>query len=137
MEEPQGVILRDHKISQAVLKEIAAPRQVAAESVAVRTDPLDAAQEHTGVFRRSHRCGVCGCIHGEPVPGAMHKPSSECRAWAKVGAGSSVTARTSSSEQSPGIVLSGFYSEMVQPFPLQTFGNQTTLWWLVVLVIKF
>ena len=46
----QEVILWDRKIPEDILKEIATPQEVPAESVTVWIDPLDATQEYTGDF---------------------------------------------------------------------------------------
>lgn len=47
----QEVILWDRKIPEDILKEIATPQEVPAESVTVWIDPLDATQEYTGNFK--------------------------------------------------------------------------------------
>ncbi|XP_034867076.1 Golgi-resident adenosine 3',5'-bisphosphate 3'-phosphatase [Mirounga angustirostris] len=123
----QEVILWDRKIPEDVLKEIATPKEVPAESVTVWIDPLDATQEYTEDLRKYVTTMVCVAVNGKPVLGVIHKPFSEYTAWAMVDGGSNVKARTSYNEKTPRIVVSRSHSGMVKQVALQTFGNQTTI----------
>ncbi|XP_048959651.1 Golgi-resident adenosine 3',5'-bisphosphate 3'-phosphatase isoform X3 [Canis lupus dingo] len=123
----QEVILWDHKIPEDILKEIATPKEVPAESVTVWIDPLDATQEYTEDLRKYVTTMVCVAVNGKPVLGVIHKPFSEYTAWAMVDGGSNVKARTSYNEKTPRIIVSRSHSGMVKQVALQTFGNQTTI----------
>nr|XP_008506617.1 PREDICTED: inositol monophosphatase 3 [Equus przewalskii] len=123
----QEVILWDRKIPEDILKEIAAPKEVPAESVTVWIDPLDATQEYTEDLRKYVTTMVCVAVNGKPVLGVIHKPFSKYTAWAMVDGGSNVKARTSYNEKTPRIVVSRSHSGMVKQVALQTFGNQTTI----------
>nr|XP_020736150.1 inositol monophosphatase 3 [Odocoileus virginianus texanus] len=123
----QEVILWDRKIPEDILKEIATPQEVPAESVTVWIDPLDATQEYTEDLRKYVTTMVCVAVNGKPVLGVIHKPFSEYTAWAMVDGGSNVKARTSYNEKTPRIVVSRSHSGMVKQVALQTFGNQTTI----------
>uniref|UniRef100_M0R7C5 Golgi-resident adenosine 3',5'-bisphosphate 3'-phosphatase n=1 Tax=Rattus norvegicus TaxID=10116 RepID=M0R7C5_RAT len=121
------VIVWNRKIPEDILKEIAAPKEVPAESVTVWIDPLDATQEYTEDLRKYVTTMVCVAVNGKPVLGVIHKPFSEYTAWAMVDSGSNVKARSSYNEKTPKIIVSRSHAGMVKQVALQTFGNQTLI----------
>nr|XP_042126315.1 Golgi-resident adenosine 3',5'-bisphosphate 3'-phosphatase-like [Peromyscus maniculatus bairdii] len=121
------VIVWNHKIPEDILKEIAAPKEVPAESVTVWIDPLDAAQEYTEDLQKYVTTMVCVAVNGKPVLEVIHKPFSEYTAWAMVDGGSNVKAHSSYNEKTPKIIVSRSHAGMVKQVTLQTFGNQTSI----------
>ncbi|KAG9355219.1 hypothetical protein JZ751_000057 [Albula glossodonta] len=138
----------------ADMQQIGDGKEVAAEEVTVWINPLDASQEYAENLRKYVTTMVCVAVNGAPVVGVIHKPFTEytaqesdrhtwmarftsspsdlpvlscSSAWAMVGAGSNVRARSAYGEKSPQVIVSRSHAGKVNGFIQTAFGNDTVI----------
>ncbi|XP_018551419.1 inositol monophosphatase 3 [Lates calcarifer] len=110
-----------------ILDKIEGGRNVPAESITVWIDPLDATQEYTENLVKYVTTMVCVAVEGKPVIGVIHQPFTGSTAWAFVGQGSNMHARSSYSISPPNVIVSRSHSGKVKNFIHDAFGNSTTI----------
>ncbi|KAI4793464.1 hypothetical protein KUCAC02_019184 [Chaenocephalus aceratus] len=115
------------KIPADILEKVEGGRDVLAESVTVWIDPLDATQEYTENLVKFVTTMVCVAVDGKPVIGVIHVPFTGFTAWAFVGQGSNMRARSSYSVSTPKAIVSRSHSGKVKSFVQDAFGNSTTI----------
>ncbi|KAI1901412.1 hypothetical protein AGOR_G00034180 [Albula goreensis] len=111
----------------ADMQQIGDGKEVAAEEVTVWISPLDGSQEYAENLRKYVTTMVCVAVNGAPVVGVIHKPFTEYTAWAMVGAGANVRARSAYSEKSPQVIVSRSHAGKVNGFIQTAFGNDTVI----------
>ncbi|XP_060638743.2 Golgi-resident adenosine 3',5'-bisphosphate 3'-phosphatase [Anolis sagrei] len=124
--DDQEIIPWDRTIPEDIKKQVQ-PNFVPADSITVWIDPLDATQEYTENLRQYVTTMVCAAVNGKPVIGVIHKPFTGYTAWAMVGGGANIKARSSYNEQTPTIIVSRSHEGKVKQVALQTFGNKTVI----------
>nr|XP_008116763.2 PREDICTED: inositol monophosphatase 3 [Anolis carolinensis] len=124
--DDQEIISWDRTIPEDIKKRVQ-PIFVPADSITVWIDPLDATQEYTENLRQYVTTMVCAAVNGKPVIGVIHKPFTGYTAWAMVGGGANIKARSSYNEQAPTIIVSRSHEGKVKQVALQTFGNKTVV----------
>nr|XP_060638743.1 Golgi-resident adenosine 3',5'-bisphosphate 3'-phosphatase [Anolis sagrei ordinatus] len=124
--DDQEIISWDRTIPEDIKKQVQ-PNFVPADSITVWIDPLDATQEYTENLRQYVTTMVCAAVNGKPVIGVIHKPFTGYTAWAMVGGGANIKARSSYNEQTPTIIVSRSHEGKVKQVALQTFGNKTVI----------
>lgn len=130
-EEHDSVVDKEISWSRNVPAEMAEKitgrNEVPAESVTVWIDPLDATQEYTESLLKYVTTMVCVAVDGKPVIGVIHQPFTDFTAWAMVGQGANVRARSSYSTTPPKVIISRSHSGQVKNFVHDAFGNSTTI----------
>lgn len=116
-----------HDIPPEIRDKIEGGREVAAESLTVWIDPLDATQEYTENLVKYVTTMVCVAVEGKPVIGVIHLPFTGFTAWAFVGQGSNMRSRSSYSASPPKVIVSRSHSGDVKNFIHDAFGNSTTI----------
>ncbi|KAF3858873.1 hypothetical protein F7725_012074 [Dissostichus mawsoni] len=104
------------KIPADILEKVEGGRDVPAESVTVWIDPLDATQEYTENLVKFVTTMVCVAVDGKPVIGVIHVPFTGFTAWAFVGQGSNMRARSSYSVSTPKAIVSRSHSGKVKRY---------------------
>ncbi|XP_063741180.1 inositol monophosphatase 3 [Eleginops maclovinus] len=115
------------KIPADILEKVEGGRDVPVESVTVWIDPLDATQEYTENLVKFVTTMVCVAVDGKPIIGVIHVPFTGFTAWAFVGQGSNMRARSSYSVSPPKAIVSRSHSGKVKSFVQEAFGNSTTI----------
>ncbi|XP_059915023.1 inositol monophosphatase 3 [Gadus macrocephalus] len=114
-------------IPSDILEKVPEGHEVPAHTVTVWIDPLDATQEYTENLSQYVTTMVCVAVDGKPVIGVIHKPFTGDTAWAFVGHGTNVRARTSYISSSPKVIVSRSHAGKVKSFIQDAFGNTTTI----------
>ncbi|XP_060899858.1 inositol monophosphatase 3 [Labrus mixtus] len=110
-----------------ILDKIEGGKEATPESITVWIDPLDATQEYTENLVKFVTTMVCVAVDGKPKIGVIHQPFSGFTAWALVGEGSNMRARSSYSISPPKVIVSRSHSGKVKSYIQDAFGNSTTV----------
>ncbi|XP_061112351.1 inositol monophosphatase 3-like [Conger conger] len=113
------------RVIPADLQPIGEGRAVAADDITVWIDPLDAAHEYSENLQKYVTTMVCVAVNGIPIIGVIHKPFTDYTAWALVGSGANVRARSSYSARSPRVIVSRSHEGRATRFIQTALGNHT------------
>ncbi|XP_028328725.1 inositol monophosphatase 3 [Gouania willdenowi] len=116
-----------HDIPADILDKIDGGKYVDPDVLTVWIDPLDATQEYTENLVKYVTTMVCVAVDGKPVIGVIHQPFTGFTAWAFVGQGSNMRARSSYVLNQAKVIVSRSHSGQVKNFVQTAFGGNTTI----------